>query len=65
MRLIDCAVANAPTVDTTAVVRCGKCVYRRSCMLRHFVESNAVDGTKIDWNEWYCADGVRDDKATK
>ena len=42
------------------IVRCGECVYRRRCMLQHFVESNAVDSTKIDWSEWYCADGVRD-----
>lgn len=42
------------------VVRCGECVYRRRCMLQHFVESNAVDSTKIDWSEWYCADGVWD-----
>ena len=49
-----------PTVDAVQVVRCEECVYRRRCMLQHFVESNAVDSTKIDWNEWYCADGVRD-----
>lgn len=46
------------------IVRCGECVYRRRCMLQHFVESNAVDGAKIDWSEWYCADAVRDDKTT-
>lgn len=49
----------APTVDAVEVVRCGECAYRRRCMLQHFVESNAVDGTKIDWSEWYCADGER------
>lgn len=42
------------------IVRCWECFYRRRCMLQHFVESNAVDGAKIDWSEWYCADGVRD-----
>ena len=47
-------------VDAVSVVRCGECAYRRRCMLQHFVESNAVDGTKIDWSEWYCAYGVRD-----
>lgn len=50
---------NAPTVDAVRVVRCGECVYHRRCMLQHFVESNAVDSTKIDWSEWYCADGER------
>ena len=56
---IDCA----PTVDTEPVVRCGECVYRRRCMLRHyFAESNAVDSTKIDWSEWYCAEGVREER---
>ena len=39
------------------IVRCKDCVYHRKCMLQHFVESNAVDGAKIDWNKWYCADG--------
>ena len=53
-------IKSAPTVDAVEVVRCGECVYRRRCMLQHFVESNAVDGTKIDWSEWYCADGVRE-----
>ena len=42
------------------IVRCWECFYRRRCMLQHFVESNAVDGAKIDWSKWYCADGVRD-----
>ena len=42
------------------IVHCEECVYRRSCMLQHFVESNAVDGKPIDWSEWYCADGVWD-----
>ena len=46
--------------EFVTVVRCEECVYRRSCMLQHFVESNAVDGKPIDWSEWYCADGVRD-----
>ena len=53
-------VLKQPTVDDVEVVRCDECAYRRRCMLQHFVESNAVDGTKIDWSEWYCADGVRD-----
>ena len=53
-------IDEAPTVDAVQVVRCEECVYRRRCMLQHFVESNAVDSTKIDWSEWYCADGVRD-----
>ena len=44
------------------IVRCKDCVYHRKCMLQHFVESNAVDSTKIDWSEWYCADGVRSEK---
>ena len=54
------AIEKQPTVNSDPVVRCGECAYRRRCMLQHFVESNAVDGTKIDWSEWYCADGVRD-----
>ena len=49
--------------EKTRVVRCWECLYRRRCMLQHFVLSNAVDGRKIDGSEWYCADGVRDDKA--
>lgn len=48
-----------PTVDAVKVVRCGECVYHRRCMLQHFVESNVVDGAKIDWNRWFCADGER------
>ena len=43
--------------EKVSVVRCGECAYRRRCIL---LESNAVDSTKIDWSEWYCADGVRD-----
>lgn len=54
------AIEKQPTVNADPVVRCGECAYRRRCMLQHFVESNAVDSTKIDWSEWYCADGVRD-----
>jgi len=50
-----------PTVDAVEVVRCVDCVYHGKCMLQHFVESNAVDGAKIDWSEWYCADGERQD----
>ena len=53
-------IYNASTVDAVEVVHCEECAYRRSCMLQHFVESNAVDGAKIDWSDWYCADGVRD-----
>ena len=53
-------IDDAPTVDAEPVVRCGECIYRRRCMLQHFVESNAVDGAKIDWSEWYCSDGVRE-----
>ena len=45
---------------SSEIVRCEECVYRRRCMLQHFVESNAVDGKPIDWSEWYCADGVWD-----
>ena len=55
-------IENAPTVDAVEVVRCEECVYHRKCMLQHFVESNAVDGAKIDWNKWYCADGERRDE---
>lgn len=54
------AIEKQPTVNADPVVRCGECAYRRRCMLQHFVESNAVDGAKIDWSEWYCADGVLD-----
>lgn len=62
MAAIDCVeiVERLPSSGAVPVVRCEECVYRRSCMLQHFVESNAVDGTKIDWSEWYCADGVMD-----
>ena len=45
-------IDNAPTVDAEPVVRCGECVYRRRCMLRHFAD---------DWSEWYCAEGVREE----
>ena len=58
-------INDVPTVDAVEVVHCEECAYRRRCMLQHFVISNAVDSRKIDWSEWYCADGVRDDKATK
>ena len=53
------AIRDAKTVDAVEVVRCGECKYHRRCMLQHFVESNAADGAKIDWNKWYCADGER------
>ena len=53
-------IEKQPTVNADPVVRCEECAYRRRCMLQHFVVSNAVDSTKIDWSEWYCADGVRD-----
>ena len=52
-------IYEAPAVDAVQVVRCKECVYHRRCMLQHFVESNVVDSTKIDWNKWYCADGER------
>lgn len=60
MEGVQAGLDETPTVDAVEVVRCDECAYRRRCMLQHFVESNAVDGTKIDWSEWYCADGVRD-----
>ena len=51
-------LANLPSAQPE-IVRCEECAYRRSCMLQHFVESNAVDGAKIDWSDWYCASGER------
>lgn len=55
------AIIRQLTEDGTLVkvVRCKYCVHHRKCMLQHFVESNAVDGAKIDWNKWYCPDGIR------
>ena len=55
---IDCAVANAPTVDAVQVVRCGECKNRDP-------EDHKCDcGHGILWqlpreDDWFCADGKR------
>ena len=53
---IDCAIANAPTVDAVQVVRCKDC--------KHCIRSDSPIGwcegnTIFVPDDWFCADGER------
>ncbi len=68
---IDCAVANAPTINAIEVVRCKECKHRPEYDgPNHIVFPDGIcpcqcEDCYYDWmpsDDWFCADGERKEK---
>ena len=59
---IDCAVANAPTVDAVEVIRCGECAHNCGRVDGYICCDKTKEISIWHSEDWFCADGKRRQK---